>query len=230
MALFDFQMVKGFRKGTWFIFGFYSSHISQKVSRPWEGLQPIFRFLKWCFRQKYWGVSWKLNLKNRIGRQVTNVSAVHSACHHVGAHTSRGHCSCTVDLSSTLSAGIGFFFLSSRYVHPPDLKESDQPKVNIPGFSFTFANNNRIWPTSIWTTKKSISSFPWENQKSKHERSADFRAWFSKHPLSQLLCRSLSLVFFVFLYSPETVLPGLETSSRWHRNIGCLGTMESFST
>lgn len=110
MALFDFQMVKGFRKGTWFIFGFYSSHISQKVSRPWEGLQPIFRFWKWCFTQKCWGVRQKLNLKNRLGRRVTNVSAVDRACHRVGAHTSRGHCSCTVDLSSTFLAGLAFSF------------------------------------------------------------------------------------------------------------------------
>lgn len=230
MALFDFQMVKGFRKGTWFIFGFYSSHISQKVSRPWEGLQPIFRFWKWCFTQKCWGVRQKLNLKNWIGRQVTNVSAVDRACHRAGARTSRGHCFCTVDLSSTLSVGLAFFFLSSHYVHPPDLKKLDQPNVNIPGFSFTFANTNCIWPKPIWTKKKPISSFPWENRKFKREGSADFWAWFSKHPLSQLLCQFLSLVLFVFLYSPETVPPGLETCSRWHRNIGCLGTMEAFST
>lgn len=122
MALFDFQMVKGFRKGTWFIFGFYSSHISQKVSRPWEGLQPIFRFWKWCFTQKCWGVRQKLNLKNRIGRQVTNVSAVDRACHRAGARTSRGHCSCTVDLSSTLLAGLAFFFSVFTLCSPSGLE------------------------------------------------------------------------------------------------------------
>lgn len=45
-----FRWLKLSEKGLGLFLVFYGSNISQKVSRPWEGLYPIFRLLELCFK------------------------------------------------------------------------------------------------------------------------------------------------------------------------------------
>lgn len=66
MTLFDFQMVETSQKRTWFVFYFYGSDISQKVSRPWEGLRSYLDHESYVLNKNIWDLFLKSELKKGI--------------------------------------------------------------------------------------------------------------------------------------------------------------------
>lgn len=121
MTLFDFQMVETSQKRTWFVFYFYGSDISQKVSRPWEGLHPYLDHESYVLNKNIWDLLKKKLTEKRNLRQIgfqqpnhhLHVPTQGTFMDHLPQSSSHPY---SLDLSSVLLQSVPF--LLSLSPHP----------------------------------------------------------------------------------------------------------------